>query len=229
MKEICWIWLKLFYFIYPLISSSSQVKIAVPPSPDWRELLQAIPDQYLPEPPPYFLLYSDASADPDFSSHKMLLQTALHFSSGHHPGCGIYIRNHADLGMSGISLDSFNISTIQFQLIGNTAVSKTVENNRWEIIVLNQLLQWLPDRAIPQRKTKRTCHDQVIVHVFISKNFLCLILFFFPFDQHLCDRLWKENLSDTAVCLRCFQNTDCFIGLAFFWKYQQHIFCIQLF
>ena len=44
---------------------------------------------------------------------------------------GIYIRNHADLGMSGISLDSFNISTIQFQLIGNTAVSETVENNRW--------------------------------------------------------------------------------------------------
>ena len=78
--------MKLFYFIYPLISSSSQVKIAVPPSPDWREPLQAIPHQYLPEPLPCFVLYSDASADPDLFSHKMLLQTALHFSSGHHPG-----------------------------------------------------------------------------------------------------------------------------------------------
>jgi hypothetical protein len=47
---------------------------------------------------------------------------------------GIYIRNHADLSMSGVALNCLDISTIQFQLIGNTAVSETVENNRWEII-----------------------------------------------------------------------------------------------
>ena len=57
------------------------MKIAVPPSPDWRELLQAIPDQYLPEPPPYFLLYSDASSSADsniFTSDSPYLDLLRH-------------------------------------------------------------------------------------------------------------------------------------------------------
>ena len=33
---------------------------------------------------------------------------------------------------------TFDVSTIQFQLISNAAMTKTVKHNRWEIIVLDQ-------------------------------------------------------------------------------------------
>ena len=46
--------------------------------------------------------------------------------------------NHIDLSMARITLYRLDVSTIQFQLISNTAKTKTVKYNRWEIIVLDQ-------------------------------------------------------------------------------------------
>ena len=50
----------------------------------------------------------------------------------------VHIRNHIDLSMAGITLYRLDISTIQFQLISNAAMTETVKYNRWEIIVLDQ-------------------------------------------------------------------------------------------
>ena len=50
----------------------------------------------------------------------------------------VLIRNHIDLSMAGITLYRLDVSTIQFQLISNAAMTKTVKYNRWEIIVLDQ-------------------------------------------------------------------------------------------
>ena len=52
----------------------------------------------------------------------------------------VHIRNHIDLSMAEIPLYRLDISTIQFQLISNTAMTETVKYNRWEIIVLDQFL-----------------------------------------------------------------------------------------
>jgi len=79
----------------------------------------------------------------------------------------IYICDHTDLGMSGIALYCLDISAIQFQLIRNTAVSQAVKDHRWEIMLLDQLIQWLSEGTITQRKSKSTCHDQVIIQIFI--------------------------------------------------------------
>ena len=50
----------------------------------------------------------------------------------------VHIRNHIDLSMAGITLYRLDVSTIQFQLISNAAMTETVKYNRWEIIVLDQ-------------------------------------------------------------------------------------------
>ena len=45
----------------------------------------------------------------------------------------VYICNHIDLSMAGITLYRFDISTIQFQLISNTEIAGTVNiDNMYE-------------------------------------------------------------------------------------------------
>ena len=53
------------------------------------------------------------------------------------------------------------ISTIQFQLISYTVMTKTVRYNRWEIIV----------------------------HIFVTRDFFHFILLSFPVYQHISDTL----------------------------------------
>lgn len=40
--------------------------------------------------------------------------------------------------MTGISLDGFNVTTIELQLVGNTGMSKTVKDHFREVVLLDQ-------------------------------------------------------------------------------------------
>ena len=53
---------------------------------------------------------------------------------------GIYVGDHIDLGMSGITLHCLNITTVKLQLVSNRGVTETVEYNRWQIMLLDQII-----------------------------------------------------------------------------------------
>ena len=112
----------------------------MPASLDLPTLLPKVQDRLHQQQLHYYFPAVHASVDPDSSSHKMLLQKALHFPSVIIQNMRVHIRNHIDLSMTGITLYRLDVSTIQFQLISNAAMTETVKHNRWEIIVLNQFL-----------------------------------------------------------------------------------------
>ena len=43
--------------------------------------------------------------------------------------------------MPGVSLNGFDIASVQLQLIGDTGVAETVEDYLWKIMFLDQLVQ----------------------------------------------------------------------------------------
>ena len=53
----------------------------------------------------------------------------------------VLVRDHLGLRMTGIALNCFNITPVQFQLIGDTGMSQAVKYHRREIMLLNQLLE----------------------------------------------------------------------------------------
>ena len=110
--------------------------------------------------------------------------------------------------MTGIALDSFHITPVQLQFIGNTGVTEAVEDDPGESMLIDQPAEHRLHRGCFYWKTYRACHHKVVVLIFISQGFFNEVLFFFPFDQHVGDRLRKEDLTGTAFRLRCFQDQN---------------------
>ena len=52
---------------------------------------------------------------------------------------GVYIRDHVDLGVSGVSLYGFDVATVYFQFAGDAGVAQAVEVDLWEIVLFDQL------------------------------------------------------------------------------------------
>lgn len=57
----------------------------------------------------------------------------------------VLIRDHLGLGMTGITLYGFYITAIQFQLIGDAGMTQAVENDLWQIMLLDQLIKQYTD------------------------------------------------------------------------------------
>ena len=52
----------------------------------------------------------------------------------------ILLGHHRSLCMAGVTLNSFDITAVQFELVCNTGVSKAVKDHFREIVFLNQPL-----------------------------------------------------------------------------------------
>ena len=120
----------------------------------------------------------------------------------------IYLGNHGSLGMPGVTLDSFNIAAVQFQFISDTGMAQAVEYDLRKIMFFDQLCKFLLNHRGFPGSPGRSADDQIVIVVFISESIPCVILLFFEIHKHLCNRARQEDLADTALCLRSFQNHD---------------------
>ena len=75
----------------------------------------------------------------------------------------VLVRDHFCLGMTRISLNCFNIATIQLQLVGYTGMPKAVEYYRWKIILANQLLKGFRERGSFRGHPVISGKNQIIV------------------------------------------------------------------
>ena len=69
----------------------------------------------------------------------------------------VYIRYHIGLGVSGVSLDGFDIAAVQLQLVCDAGVSEAVKYNRRKVVVTDQLLQSFQDLMQTAPQTGRFC------------------------------------------------------------------------
>lgn len=101
--------------------------------------------------------------------------------------------------MAGIALNRFDIAAVQLQFISDTGMAKTVENDLRQIILFNELSKKSCDARLLRRHTQAIGHDKIEICVFTAQSFFREVLISFPFDQHLCYRLRKEDLSCTGT------------------------------
>ena len=94
----------------------------MPASLDLPTLLPEVPDRFHQQQLHYYFPAVHASVDPDSSSHKMLLQKALHFAKQMFPGYQALVVTHTD-GYN----ESGNIHT---HIVINSVRKTAVEGSR---------------------------------------------------------------------------------------------------
>lgn len=129
--------------------------------------------------------------------------------------------------MAGITLNRFDIAAVQFQLISDAGMTKTVKDDLWQIILLNQFCKEGSDARLFRRHAQAICHDQIEICIFIAKGFFREILLPFPLYQHLSDSLRKEDLAGTGCRLWFLQYKDGFIAFPQFRKDAKHVLLAQ--
>ena len=111
--------------------------------------------------------------------------------------------------MTGVSLNCLYIAAVQLQLVGDAGVPEAVEDHLRKIIRFDQPGKAILDNGRLPRGSAGAADHQIVIRVFIAKGVPCQILFPFKVHQHLRHCMRKENLADTALCLRSLQNHDC--------------------
>ena len=79
--------------------------------------------------------------------------------------------------MTGIALDSFHITPVQLQFIGNTGVTEAVEDDPRKSMLLDQPVEHRLHRRCFYWKTYRACHHKVVVLILISQGFFNEVLY----------------------------------------------------
>ena len=73
----------------------------------------------------------------------------------------IYIRDHVRLRMSGITLNSLDVTAADFEFHAGAAVTQTLKDNRPEIVCLNQGFQFFADVVLFKWPSVVSCNDQI--------------------------------------------------------------------
>ena len=131
--------------------------------------------------------------------------------------------------MAGIALNRFDIAAVQLQFISDTGMAKTVENDLRQIILFNELSKKSCDARLLRRHTQAIGHDKIEICVFTAQSFFREVLISFPFDQHLCYRLRKEDLSCTGSRLGLLQYKNRLVAFPQLREYTKNILLFQSF
>ena len=67
-------------------------------------------------------------------------------------------------------------------------MKKTLKRLCTGFLALATIVTALPTTPV-HAESKGTCHNQVIVHIFVTQDFFHFILFSFPVYQHISDTL----------------------------------------
>ena len=111
----------------------------------------------------------------------------------------IYLCYHVRLCMSGISLDCFDISTAQFQLVCNTCMAQTMKNHIRKPFFINYFLHLVTNIAAIDRHSKSSRHYQVVIGILTAKRLLYLILFLLYINKALCHKSRYINFALTGI------------------------------
>ena len=82
---------------------------------------------------------------------KCFLKQLSVFSSVFVDDVGVDVGHHGDLGVAGVALYGFDVTAVQFEFIGDAGVAETVENDFREVVVLDQLVEFLSDGSLADR------------------------------------------------------------------------------
>ena len=88
----------------------------------------------------------------------------------------ILVGNHLCLRVTGVTLNGFDITAVQLQLISDTGMTQRMEDNRRKTILLDQFLHAMADRCSFGRHTKRSGEYQVVILILITKHFFTGLL-----------------------------------------------------
>ena len=95
----------------------------------------------------------------------------------------VLLGDHRSLRMTGIALDRLYITATQFQLVCHRCMTQAVKYHIRQSFLFNNLLHLGTNMACANWHTKSRGKHQVIILIFISKDFLCMILLCFQLLQ----------------------------------------------
>lgn len=118
----------------------------------------------------------------------------------------INLGDHGGLGVTGVTLYGFYITAVKLQLVCDAGMTKAVENNLWQIMLIDQARKsLLDDRGFPGRPAGGA-DDQVVIEVFVSEIIFRVILLAFEIHKHPGNGRWQEYLTDAALRFRGVQR-----------------------
>lgn len=118
------------------------------------------------------------------------------------------LSHHMCLRVASVALNTFDVATVEHQLVGRAGVADTVEYYFGQVIVCNQLIEQLIDGGALGRRLGSGCEHQIVVRIIITRKCFQFLYIFLSLNQHFCYGTWKKDFPHTHLCCRLFQNEN---------------------
>lgn len=119
---------------------------------------------------------------------------------------GIQVGNHLGLGVPGVTLHRFDVSPVEFQLVGDAGVAQRVKDCLGQIALLDELVEGTVDSPGFHRHAQRPGDHQIKVPILVTKGIDDLQLLAPRFGQHLRSGSGQKHLANAGFRLGRFEH-----------------------